>query len=134
MISGCTNKEVTKHDYTYKGENEFWSAEYKVNGTVTFIEKDGKVNYESNANRTLIVTYKKELAELSSVKHLEISYDRGGVGGALSMDFSEQSQPTEKTYVLNSSGTGSEFLYEKEIVKVNISIDGEIQAIELKKL
>ncbi|OAA90984.1 hypothetical protein [Clostridium coskatii] len=36
MVAGCSNKDVIKHNYTYKGENEFWTAQYKVDSTGTF--------------------------------------------------------------------------------------------------
>lgn len=59
VFTGCSNKEVNRHNYIYKGENEFWSAEYKVNGTEKFTEKDGKRYYESSCSTILTVTYKK---------------------------------------------------------------------------
>ena len=71
IVAGCSNKEVIKHNYTFKGENELWTAEYKVNGTGTFSKKDGKTHYQSNSNSTLTVSYKKDITELSSVKHIE---------------------------------------------------------------
>lgn len=132
IITGCSNKQVIKHNYTYKGENELWTAEYKVNGTGTFTEKNGKTEYESNSNKTLIVNYRKDLSELSSVKHLEISYESSAGGGESNLDF--DNPPNEKTYMLKSGGRGGAIENKDEIIKVNIAIDGKARTIELKNI
>ncbi|MCM1991381.1 hypothetical protein KDK92_16730 [Oceanirhabdus seepicola] len=132
IVTGCSNKEVIKHNYTYKGENELWTVEYKVNGTVTFTEKNGKTECESNSNKILTVNYKKDLSELSSVKHLEISYESSAGGGKSNLDFNDN-PPNEKTYTLKSGGTGA-IENKDEIIKVNITIDGKAQTIELKNV
>jgi len=128
---GCSDKEVIKHNYTYIGESELWTAEYKVNGTGTFAEKNGKTEHKSNSDSTLTVIYKKDLSELSSVQNLEVSYESSAGGGKLSIDFNG-SPPDKKTYTLNSSSTGGAIENKDEIIEVNINIDGKIQIIELK--
>lgn len=133
IVAGCSNKEVIKHNYTYKGENELWTAEYKVNSTGTFTEKDSNTDYESNSNITLTITYKKDLSQLSSVKHLEISYESSAGGGNLNLNF-DDNPPNEKTYTLKSSSTGGAIENKDEIVKVNINLDGKTQVIELKNV
>lgn len=132
LVAGCSNKEVLKHNYTYKGENELWIAEYKVNGTM-FTEKDGKIDYESKSNTTLTITYKKDLSELYSVKHLEISYKSSVGGGKLNINFNDN-PPNKKTYTLKSSSTGGAIENKDELVKVSINLDGKIQIIELKNV
>jgi hypothetical protein len=132
-IAGCSNKEVTKHNYIYKGENELWTAEYRVDGTNTFSEKNGKTEYKSNSNNTLTVIYKKDLSELSSVKHLAISYESIAGGGESNLDFNDN-PPNKKTYTLKSNSTGGAIENKDEIIKVNISIDGKAQTIELKNI
>ena len=99
IIVGCSNQEVIKHNYTYKGENEFWTAEYKVNGTGAFTEKDNKTSYESKCSNAFTVTYKKDLSELSSVKNLEISYESSAGGGKITEDYDDGSSPQE-TYTI----------------------------------
>ena len=128
IISGCSNKKVINYNYTFKGENSFWTVEYNVNGKGTPTEKDEKISYEGNASEKLTVTYKKSLSELSSAKHLLISYKSGSSEGNIS-----QYSPREKTYTLepNSSGGITEI---DKIIKVNINIDGKPQIIELKKV
>lgn len=128
MVAGCSNKNVIKHNYTYKGENEFWTAQYKVNSTDTFTKKDDKLHYEGNSNDILTVTYKKNISDLSSVKHLEISYKSSAGYGSIG-----QNSPRKKTYTMTSSSTtGGATENKDEIIKVTINLDGKIQTIELK--
>ena len=131
IIVGCSNKEVIKHNYTYKGENEFWTAEYKVNGTGAFTEKDNKTSYESKCSDVFTVTYKKDLSELSSVKNLEISYESSAGGGEITKDYDDGSSPQE-TYTMNSGSTNGAIENKDEVIKVIINLDGKIQTIDLK--
>lgn len=127
IIIGCSNKKVIKYDYIYRGENEFWTAEYKINGTATFTEKDNKTSYEDDGGKVLTVTYKGDISELSSVKHFEISYK----GRKQIYDLDSDEIFDEKTFTLKSNGLGA--VEDKdEIIKVNINMDGQTQTIELK--
>lgn len=126
-IVGCSNRKIIRYDYTYRGENEFWNAEYKVNGTATFTEKDNKTSYSDNGSKILTVTYKGDISELSSVKHLDISYK----SRKLVYDFDQNESIDQKTFTLKSNGLGS-VENKDEILKVDINLDGKIQTIELK--
>lgn len=126
-IVGCSNRKIIRYDYTYRGENEFWSAEYKINGTSTFTEKDNKTSYEENGSRILTVTYKGDISELSSVKHLEISYKNRRLG----YDFDDNESLNQKTFTLKSNYLGT-VEGKDEILKVYINLDGKTQTIELK--
>ncbi|QXE21184.1 hypothetical protein B5S50_03540 [Clostridium sp. 001] len=127
MVAGCSNKDVIKHNYTYKGENEFWTVQYKVNSIYTFTKKDDKLHYEGNSNDTFTVTYKKNISDLSSVKHLQISYKSSAGGGSIG-----QNSPRKRTYTMTSSSTGGATEDKDEVIKVTINLDGKIQTIELK--
>ena len=131
ILTGCANKKVTKFSYTYKGENDLWTAEYKVNGTKTIIENKDKNEYSSESDDTLIVSYKKDVSELSSVKNLEISYKSTAGSGKLTQNYDDNT-PRQKTYTFKSSGTGAATVSEDEIIKVDITVDGKTQIIELK--
>lgn len=131
MITGCSNREVINHNYTYKGENEFWDAEYNVNAIGTFTEKDNKTSYESESSKVLTVTYKRDLSELSSVEHLEISYKSSVQAGSITEDYDNES-PLEKTYAIKSSSTNGAIENKDEVIKVTINIDGNVQTIDLK--
>jgi hypothetical protein len=123
IFAGCSNRDVIKHNYTYIGENELWSAEYKVNGVFD------KTSYESTSDAILTVTYKRNLSELSTVKQLKISSISSF--RILTVDhLFDGNPPNEKTYTANISGEGIE--NKDEIVKVNITLDGKKQIIELR--
>jgi hypothetical protein len=134
IVTGCSNKEVIKHNYTYKGENELWTAEYKVNGIGKFTKKDGITDYKSNSDEVLTITYKKELSEIASVKHLEISYESSAGGGTLTNNYDKNNPLSQKTYTLKSSCVGGAIETKDEIIKVNINLDGKTQTIELKNV
>jgi hypothetical protein len=132
ILTGCSNREVINHNYTYKGENEFWTVEYKVTGTGIFTGKGNKTEYEANSNQTLTVSYRKNLLDLSSVKHLEISYKSSSGGGKLIEDFDENHPLNQKTYTFKTFTRGGAIENKNEIIKVNINLDGNVQTIELK--
>ena len=131
-ITGCSKKQVNDMNYTFKGENEFWAAEFQVKGTGTSSQNlFGQINFDSDLNKTLIVTYKKDISQLSSVKHLEISYEEIGLKGkTLIEDYNNGSQ-ARKTYTLKSHTTGSSVETGDSIIKVTINIDNQIQTIDL---
>jgi hypothetical protein len=131
ILTGCANKKVTKVNYIYKGENDLWIAEYKVNGTKTITEKKDKSEYKSEADNTLTVTYKKDVSELSSVKHLEISYKSTAGSGKITKNFDDNT-PREKTYTFKAGGSGAATVSKDEVIKVDINVDGKTQTIELK--
>lgn len=124
------NMRVTRINYKFKGENESWRAEYRVNGTITFSDKNKKISYDCRSDSTLTVTYKKALSGLSSVKHLEISYEHSAGRGRLTGDF-DGNHPVKGTYTLISSNVGGAMVNKDETIKVNINLDGKTQTIEL---
>ena len=132
MIVGCSNKEVINHNYVYKGENEFWNAELKLNGIGVFTEKKNITSYESNCDKILTVTYKKELSELPSIKRLEISYKSSVGAGKLTEDYDDWHVLEDKTYTLKSSSKNGAIENKNEVIEVVINIDGNIETIQLK--
>lgn len=128
-IVGCSNKKIYTYDYNYRGENEFWAGEYKVSGNAIFTEKDNKTSYEGNGSEIFTVTYKGDISELASVRHLEIYSE----DTKLVYDLDSDESLRQKTFILKSRSTdGVE--PKKETVEVNINIDGKIQTIELKNV
>ncbi|MGC7870593.1 hypothetical protein ACPUYX_03560 [Desulfosporosinus sp. SYSU MS00001] len=139
-VAGCSyKKQIVNLNYTFKGENEFWAAEYQVKGTGTFSKSFfDQINFDSDLNKTLIVTYKKDISQLSLVKHLEISYevedDRGEdvlKSKRLIYNYNNYSH-AQKNYILKSHTTGSGIEDGNDIIKVTINIDNQIQTIKLK--
>lgn len=131
-VIGCSKKEVIKHNYVFTGENELWEAEYKVDATGTFTENGDNTEYTTSTENTLTVTYKKDITELASVKKLEISYQSSAGGGGIAADFNDN-PPSEKTYVVRGSSKGGAIENREEVVKVNITLDGKTQVIEIKE-
>ncbi|WP_373845173.1 hypothetical protein [Clostridium sp.] len=131
IVTSCSNKNLIKNNYIYKGENEFWTAQYKLNATGTFTKRNDKIHYDGNSNKTLIVKYKNDISQLSSIKHLEISYKSSAGDGKITEDYNNGS-PKEKTYTMSSSSTSGIIEDKNEVIKVTINLDGKIQTIELK--
>jgi hypothetical protein len=132
IFTGCPKKDVTKYNYNYKGENELWNVEYKVNSTVTITDKDGKLDRESESENVLIVTYKGELTDLSYVRHMEISFASSTHSGKKVSDYDVEEHISSKTFTLKSGGKNNAIPIENDIVKVTINIDGDTQTLELK--
>lgn len=134
-ITGCSNnKQVQDVNYIFRGENELWTAEFQVKGTGTF-SKDlfGKLSFNSDLNKTLVVTYKKDISQLSSVKHIEISYEENPplTSKNLTEDYNNGSH-ARKTYTLESHATGAMVETGNSTITVTINIDNKIQTIKLK--
>lgn len=131
FLMACSNKDVTEYDYTYRGGNELWKAEYTVDCTVTFTEKDGKLDGESKSEELLTVTYQGELSDLTSVRHFELSYETANSSSKSISDYGDGEGITSKTFTLSSGGRNSALPIENDIIKVTIDTDGETQTFEL---
>ncbi|KMT21800.1 hypothetical protein CLCY_3c00670 [Clostridium cylindrosporum DSM 605] len=135
ILAGCSNEEVIQESLIYKGENESWRAEYKVDSKITTTTKDNIINkYEGKKSDLLTVTYKKDLSQLASVKHLKITYNSSCSGGSLEDEFDKNNPIDKKTFKIQGVSGGVEVEKKDEIVKVNINVDGKIQTIELKSI
>lgn len=133
FISGCSNKN--SNSLTFKGESEDWTAEYKVDNIDISINKDGNNVY--TADKTLTVTYKNDLTDLSKVKMWEISYevDRLSRSGAQSETRNDNGSPiSNKTFVISIGGSIPDYIIEDkdDVIKVSVNIDGKVQNLELK--
>lgn len=129
--TGCSQKDIIKHNYTFKGENESWIAEYNVNGTQTFIEKDDVTDFESECKKEFSITSKNDISELSSIKNIIISYKSSTSKGEIVKDYKDGTQ-IEKTYKIQSSSTGGSIENKDDIIEVTVNIDGNIETFELK--
>ncbi len=134
IFMGCSNMDVTRHNYIFRGESELWTAEYKVDGTDSWSKVDGKLHYESEATKVLTVIYKGDVSELYSVKYLEISYDTGTGGGKLTEDHDNDAPLSQKVFTFRSEGKGELMPDKDEAIKVTINLDGDVQTIDLKNV
>lgn len=108
ILTGCSYEVTAKNTQKLQGENENWKVEYKIDFTTDYHQNDGKVSAQSKKQKRITVTYKKDLSDLSTVKHMEISYkDSLGGGGRHIEDF--DSPPKEKQFRIR--GGSSETTY-----------------------
>lgn len=121
-------KDIYEHNYLFQGESEAWKAEYKVEGIVIFAEKDGKLEYESDSNGLLTVTYKGDLEELSNAKNMEISYKYSH--GAGKQTSTLDNGVKQKVFTISNQG-GNVITNPDEVIQVTITIDDNSQTLEL---
>ncbi len=107
FLIGCTNNDDTKADYTYTGENDSWKVEYNVHKEITLYKSDGKLDNDSSTQKILVATYKKDISELSLVKHLKISYESSSGNGELNEYFTADRPPKTKIFTSQSSSKSS---------------------------
>lgn len=129
-FAGCGNRDVKKYDYTFKGENSDWEGVLQYNAMEVFTRKDAKWEYENEDNTEFSVTYKGDLADLSTVKHMEISYETKFSKSTHTADYTDD-YPRDKTFKLSGGSRGSHLMKKDEIVKVTIMIDNKTQTFEL---
>jgi hypothetical protein len=132
LLSGCSNEDVYRHYYDYKGENESWKAEYIVNAKVTFTEHKGVLDAESESEEIFILTYKGELSDLSSVRLFEYGYESILHSGSSSAEYSAENPIQTKTFKLRSGSKGGAISNEDTIYTVTVNMDGVKQSFELK--
>lgn len=135
ILSGCKTKdndEITIN-YTFKGENEFWDAEYIINGIEKFEKKNGILSYHNNTSNLLTVEYRGDLSDLNLVKEVDISYETSTNSGRSVDTFNNKQPITSKEFKLKSEGENTALPDENEIVTVEIKVDGVSQTLELKK-
>jgi len=118
-LSGCSQQKDTEKHYTYTGESEKWSVEYKMTST------------DSTAERSLAATYKGDVSRLAAVKNLEISYESSSGGGKMTRNFNGKA-PAEKTFTLTSITEGGAVESRGETINVTINMDGTMETLQLK--
>ena len=134
VLTSCSQKEVVEQNYIYKGENDSWSAEYKVDSRYEIIDNKRKNSYEGKSDNMLKVTYKKDLSNLSLVKEFEITYETSRGGGTHKEEFSEANPIKQKTFIHQSSSSGVKVEGKNEIIKVIIKTDEKTEEINLKSV
>lgn len=132
FITGCANKQVLFHNYTFSGENNLWSAVYKVNGSETFIEKDKVTDYSNMSKKIFTLKYKGKLEDLSSVKKLEFAYKTSARGETSTLEFDDNNPLNKVTFVLKSTSENSVIEKKDETIIVTVTVDGNTQTLELK--
>jgi hypothetical protein len=115
------------YTYTYIGENERWNAELKVNQTPKFTKTYNGVYVQTEAKEVLVITYKGELTDLSSVKHLEISYECNNESNKSVFDYNVGENISSKAFTLNSIIRNGALYDGDEKITVTIVEIGEVK-------
>ncbi len=125
LTIGCSNKKVTHHNYTFRGQSENWMGEFKVIATETFTKKD-VVEYDSESEEFFTLTYKGDIEQLQSVEEFKYRYEKLYGAGSQS-----KTGPPEKVMVRRTKNKGNAIVRKDEVIKVIVEVDGKTETFEL---
>lgn len=128
ILSACSG-EKKHYDLSFKGQGEYWEAEYFFSGTEIWKEIDGKTTYSNKNRDELVLTYKGDLKELSSIKFLEYSYETSAGGGGGTREFTEP--PTETTFRSTGGSENGAKVSENEVIQIKVKWDNQEESFEL---
>jgi hypothetical protein len=131
LLTSC-NTTTCKHNYTFTGEGEVWSAKYIQQATEKFIDKQSeRQDYETWYNSTFELKYKGEQTDLNKIKSFKYRFQ--GISGGSSRTLEDAKGVHEIQGELKSvrSGSGA-FESETSIIKVEIEWDGQIDQFDLQ--
>lgn len=131
LLSACSGEEKQQYHYTFKGEGEYWEAEYVVKGTETWRKKYGITKYSNEDHDELLLTYKGTLEDLSSIESLEYAYETSAGGGGRFMEFDEP--PTNITFKSEGGGSGAK-IRKDEIIQLYVKWDSHEEIFELHNI
>lgn len=121
------NRDVIRHDMTFRGESDSWKGEYKVRGKWIFTEKDERTEFDSHVNGVLIITYIKEADHPPALDHFEIQYDLGPSGGG---GLTGEDVVMEKVYRFEKLGTNVP--NPDTEMTVTVDMDGDVETFSMK--
>lgn len=128
VLAAC-NTTTYKHNYTFSGEGEVWSAKYVQQATEKFKDDKGvRLDYETWHNSTFELKYKGDQLDLDKIKSFKYSYK--GISGGSSKTL-EDVVGVKGELKSVSSGSGA---YEQEdsILKVEVEWDGQKERFDLQ--
>ncbi|MDD3247367.1 MAG: hypothetical protein PHF18_11060 [Methanosarcina sp.] len=132
LAAGCLEKEfvrerqVATYQDVYEGESENWKAKFVQNVTEFTLPADDEILYYVDGE--IILTYKGNLSELSSVQVIEYSYVRNSGEGGWT-----EANPHKRVYGGKFSYGGS-LIDRSEAFNVIVGLDGKKETIEVKKI
>lgn len=121
------NKDVIKHDYTFTGESENWSAAFEVEGEEVFYEEEEVMKRDRDVQSEFKLTYKGSLDELSSVKELSYGYKTSKSASEVNRTF-EDAPLDEKVFTL----TGSTLVREDRTIEIFVEWDDQAETFILE--
>lgn len=129
LLVAC-NRTTFKHNYTYTGEGELWSAEYDQKATEKFVEdKDQPLNYESKYNYTFELKYKGDQKDLGQIRSFKYGFKR--TSGETKHAMNDIQGVRLDDLRTANSGSGS-FEREDSIIKVEVEWDGQKETFDLQ--
>lgn len=130
LLTAC-NTTTIKHNYTFTGEGELWSAEYIQKATEKFVDKkDQPRNYETSHNSTLELKYKGEQTDLNKIKSFKYCFKRSSGETKLTLNDIQGIRKEDLKYV--RAGSGTSFEQEDSIIKVEVEWDGQKEQFDLQ--
>lgn len=127
---GCANQEaeITKYDYHFVGENDLWTADYKVTGEQS-VDPNDQAKNTGHFDYVLTVAYKKDIADLENVKNLEINSTSSLKNSEYKLTFPEDGT-IQKSYTIKYESESLAIL-EDDTIEVTIKADDIEQTLEL---
>lgn len=128
LLVAC-NTTTYKHNYTFTGEGEVWSAKYDQQATEKFIDRKGeRPDYETWYNSTFELKYKGDQSDLDEIKSFKYSF-QGNSGESTKTIEDAMGVKGELKSVHSGSGA-----YEQEdsIIKVEVEWDGQKEQFDLQ--
>ena len=113
LLVGCTSQDR----YKYSGESEHWK---------------GKVGMSTKNEGTyeLVLTYKGDVEDLSSVRELTSSFEMGGLAGKNSRGFGES--PSRKSFKSNMNNIQSE-VDDENVINLKVQWEDHEESFQLEK-
>jgi len=130
---GQNSGDTDGYSYRYAGENDEWTAEYVIAGAGEWTNKDDTLGYDGSYNTLLTVSFKGDLTELPSIRHLIISYKLKNEGGTLDETYDEDSG-AHSSYSESSDLNGMYIYSKDDVFTVTINPDGKEQIIKLTEI
>ncbi|WP_260320108.1 hypothetical protein [Peribacillus simplex] len=127
---GTESETKTKIDYQFTGESEHWEAVYSYKATEIWGKKGRQATHSSKDNYVLTLKYKGSLEELSSMKHLEYSYETSSSKGSKREDY--PAPPSEKVFTTSGSSVNGAMKNKDEMIKIHVKWDDNDESFELR--
>lgn len=131
IITGCTKRKYNEQFYDFFGGNEFWSAQYMVNVRTESVKKHYNIEYDSNSVNIFMINYKKDDSQLSSAKHLEVSYKSSFASGKITVNL-EDVPGLSDGFSASTVDRGGAIVNKGDVIEVTVNLDGKVQTFELK--
>ncbi|HSP48141.1 MAG TPA: hypothetical protein VLN47_08715 [Clostridiaceae bacterium] len=129
-FDGSSSTRILRDRYVFEGGSETWEVEYVVDSKRVFTDRNGRIEYDGEANALMSVTCKRETEELGKVEKFKIAYASRFGTGSSSMEFDE-AQYLDRDHTMRLSGSADQLGSVDETVRITITVDDKIEEMEL---